>query len=84
MRVHQLQVLRAQFEAGKSHFPACPFDQELCECGDPARRHQEAAHSDAAHAGEVAHVQSGVGEFSVIYTRLNITARREPHCEPFA
>ena len=84
MRVHQLQVLCAEFEAGKGHFPACPLDQELCECGDLARRHKEAAHPHAPHAGEVAHVQSGVGAFLVMHTRLNITGSRQTHCEPFA
>lgn len=84
MRVHQLQVLCAEFETGKGHFPACSLDQKLCECGDLARRHKEAAHPHAANAGEVAHVQSGVGAFLVIYTRLNITGNRQTHCEPFA
>lgn len=84
MRVHQFQVLCTEFEAGKSHFPARSFDQELCECGDLARRDKKTPHSDAPHAGEVAHVQSGVGAFLITHTRLNITGNRPTHCEPFA
>lgn len=84
MRVHQFQVLCAEFEAGKGHFPARPFDQELCECGDLARRHKEAAHPHAPHAGEVAHVQPGVGAFSITHKHLNITGKGQTHCEPFA
>ena len=83
MCVHQLQVLCTEFEAVKGHFPARPLDQELCECGDPARRHEEAAHPDAAHAGEVAHVQSSVGACFVFYACLNTNAHTRPHFEHF-